>query len=238
MASKILNVNMEFPWWFSLAGAIWIFYSGDHLIDAFKLKNPKSRRRKFYSEHFSPLLYVTIFLLMVNIFSSFFFLDNKIIMFGISVGLVTSLYLSLVFLFGKKKKYWLQKELSVAVIYTAGIWGSLIIESGHAPGLVIMLIIFSFFLLVLSDILIFALIEYQQDHQDEFISIIGMIGKKNVSTLIHILLIITILTSIFIIFINPENKYITAALIFIFMDLVLFLIFYFKKRLLKNDWYR
>ena len=109
--------------------AIRSYYASDHLIDAFKLQNPQGERRKFYARNFSRLFIASIILLIINALTTILFLDPKIILFGIILGTLTGLYLLTVFAFGKKMKYWLQKELSVAVIYTIGIWGSIIIES-------------------------------------------------------------------------------------------------------------
>lgn len=237
MATKLLHVEMEISWWFSLASAIWIIYTSDHLIDAFKLPNPQGDRRKFYARNFSKLLTASVIILIINIFTTLLFLDPKIILFGIILGTLTALYLLTVFAFGKKMKYWLQKELSVAIIYTIGIWGSIIIESNHFPSTEIYLVISLFFLLVLADIMIFALLEFEQDQQNQFISLIGMVGQKISKLLIYASLIITLFFSTLML-VNFNYEYKPIAIIFLSMSIILFFLIWFEKKILKNDWFR
>jgi hypothetical protein len=191
MASHLLEVKMSVYWWLCLATAILVIYTADHLVDAINISGPLSGRRLFYHRHFKVLLLVMVVLSIIVSILGLIFLSTKIIVFGVVIGLISVLYLSLVFFFGQKKKVWLQKELYVSVIYTIGIWGSIILMAGKALNLEELLIILSFFMLVFSDILIFSLYDHQQDIDNQFVSLIELFGIKKVVRLTTTLLIVS-----------------------------------------------
>ncbi len=228
---------MSICWWLCLATAIWVIYTADHLVDAIKISAPLDGRRMFYHRHFKMLLLVVVVLSIIVSILGLTFLSSKIIVFGVAIGLISALYLSLVFFFGQKKKVWLQKELYVSVIYTIGIWGSIILMSLKTLNLEELLIILSFFMLVFSDILIFSIYDHRQDVINQFVSLIELLGINKVARLIITLLIASCSLSIALLFFSEPKFKVTGAILLL-MAIVLSWIFIGKDKLANNEWYR
>jgi len=237
MASYLLGVKVPFSWWLCLASSIWIIYTTDHLIDALKIEKPVDTRRKFYTQYFLSLRSIVITLLIITVLISFLFLDKQVIMFGITLGLLSGIYLLLVFTFGNQKRILLQKEFIVAIIYTVGIWGSLIIKSSNFPIIEVSVVILSFFLLVYADILIFSFFDFDLDKKYDFVSLIGTIGQRKTIVLIYNMLSIATILSITLIFSDLKAIQFCAILLFS-MTSILLLMFKFRERFAKNERYR
>ncbi len=237
MASYLLKVEMPLYWWFCLAATIWIIYIGDHLIDSLSLKVPVGERRVFIHRHFKKLAVLVIVLAVIIAFVSFIFLSAQIIQFGFVLGIVTGLYLLMVYIFGQRNLIGLQKELYVSSIYTAGVWGSALLTTEIVLNYEVILIIIAFFLLVFSSILIFSIYDHKNDETHQFVSLIGLVGLKTVSCLSVFSLAASGLLSVYLCFF-AEQKNMWVAIILLVMAFCLFLIYWFKQKFSVNDYYR
>lgn len=229
MAAKLLAVEVSIYWWICLAIAIWIIYTVDHLVDALKIPFPEERR-KFYHKNFTPLLYTSIGLVLVSSLIGVFYLPAEIIILGFVLGLISGVYLLIVFVFGQTKNKWLQKELYVAGIYTLGVWAPVILVSKMLINIEIVLVVVAFFLLVFSDILIFSIYDHQQDSKNQFISLIKIVGIKKLTNLTISSIVISILIPVVLVFSN-QAKIQATAIILIAMGLMLLFLFVQKKKL-------
>jgi len=240
LAVKSLNVQMGVAWWIVLAVAVWIVYTTDHLIDSNKLGNTASgERRLFYYENSRIILVTTIVLVVVVLFISFLLLDNKIVWFGLSMGIFVAIYLLLIQIKGSKKTIWLQKELIVAIVYSTGIWAGPILCSLNIIGFYEIILIASFFLIVWADILFIAQCEIENDKRDGFTSLPVIIGEKNTVKLISLILSVSGLSLLFLIFSqNTDLRIIISAIILLIMSFVLHISLRNKNVLLKRERYR
>lgn len=118
--SSLLHVESDVPVYFLLGQAVWVIYTGDHLLDIRKSKGSNVPRRQFY-ERYSRFLLV---LMGVNILSGLL-LAIQTFGFGSELYLSMGLALSiLVTMFLLRKVHsaaaWL-KELSTAIFYVLGV---------------------------------------------------------------------------------------------------------------------
>ncbi len=239
MSEKVFNVQMETAWWFVLAFAVWIIYTADHLIDANKLGNhASSERRLFYFRYFKLMLIIVGLLIIITLLISFLFLDSKIIYFGICLGVFITIYLIIIQIKGSEKLWWLQKELIVAMVYTAGIWSSSILHSLQTIGLHEIVLCITFFIIVWADILIIAQFEIENDKQDGFTSLPIIIGKKKNVWLIKSLQFFVGFALLFLLFKDTNKNIIYGSIILLSMSVILFILLKYESFFAKKERYR
>lgn len=236
---QLLDVKPGFVWWIVLPLSVWIFYTMDHMIDGYKLKeNAHTYRHYFHFRHIKPLMYVLFVLIVVDLLLVLFFLEKQIIIFGIVAAFLTSFYLLGVYFLGRKKSWFFQKEIFVATVYTFGIWGgpaSLIdFELTHIQWLCMIV----FFILALTDLTIFSLYESEADNLDKHNTLVLNIGKKPSERLIIINITLVFLFSIALIIYGQDQIVLASAKIFMIMGFTLSCLIVFQNKLSKNSLYR
>ncbi len=239
MAVKLLHVNPGFAWWIVLPLSVWIVYTIDHLIDGVKLKDKSHTVRHFFHYYYAKQIIVTILILSIaNITLILFFLENKIIEFGLIAGTATLLYLLIVYFSGKKKSYLLQKEFFVALIYTVGIWGGPVALTSYNITMTEILIIASFFLTVFAAILIFSVFEAEHDILDNHNTFAVNFGIDKTTNLIYFLMAAVFIICIGIIIMASNPLDAMAFKIMMIMSLLLLIILNFAKHLTRNNIYK
>ena len=123
----------ELPVWLYalLAGGVWVFYTADHLVDAWggTSKNA-SWRHKLHHRYFWQLLALVVMLSVVGSWIVWSVFPLRAIVYVAIVGFITLVYFALVHRCRKRGRF-LPKELLVAAIYTAGTWGVAFVWTMH-----------------------------------------------------------------------------------------------------------
>ena len=179
MGAKLLEIDMPWSWWVVFPVSIWVFYTGDHLLDAYRLgSKAHTLRHQFHFRYFSILCGVVLgLLLLVGVVS--FFAPSPLLRLGFFLGCLGIVHLGLSFVLQNTISKWLQKELGVALIYTLGVWGGpamLYPDNLPIPYLVIAC---QFFFLALINLLLFSLYEIETDTLDGHTSFVRAIGKES-----------------------------------------------------------
>ncbi len=239
MAVKLLHVNPGIVWWIVLPLSVWIVYTLDHLIDGVKLKDNSHPVRHFFHYYYVKQIIIAILILSIaNIILILFFLENKIIEFGLIAGMATLLYLFIVYFSGKKKSYLLQKEFFVALIYTIGIWGGPVALTSYNIIMPEILIIASFFLTVFAAILIFSVFEVKHDRFDNHNTFAVNFGIYKTANLIYFLMAAVFIICIGIIVIASNPLYAMASKVMMIMSLLLLIILNSAEHLKRNNIYK
>ena len=236
---KLLRIDLGFSWWFVLPISVWIIYTLDHIIDGYKLKeNVHTSRHYFHFQYFKPLIYILLIVAVINLILVLFFLEKQIVIFGVIAAFITGLYLFGVYVFRKKRSWFFQKELFVAIVYTIGIWGgpASLIAFNLLPFQWLCLIVF--FILVFTDLLIFSLYESEADRLDGHNTLALNLGKKGIEKLIFINIVLVFLISIALIIFSQDQIVLVSAKIFMIMGFTLACLIVFQNKLSKNSLYR
>ncbi len=166
-AARIMETRL--PWYYLavIGMTTWLVYLSDHLIDGIKKKGQTAYEvHRIFYKYRTPVILV---ILVVGIFDfrlALYTLPFGIIELGLITGAATLLYLLLAFIIAGDIKVLFIKELWISVIYTIALWGGPVIYSGnHAESWQIMLII-SYGLLVLANVLSYSYFEYENDVAD------------------------------------------------------------------------
>lgn len=235
---RILNVFPGWAWWVILPLSVWVIYTLDHLLDACKLEdNSHSLRHRYHLVHmkllirFLVLVVLTIFVIVV------FFLKRDIIVFGLFAIVISCVYLIGVYFIKDPKSNLLQKEIFVALIYTAGIWGGpiLLLNNFQLSEVLLMLV---FFFTVLIDILLFAVYEIKSDKLDNHNTFPIKYGQSLTVWVVYILSLCSYLICIYEIIVLPYGVLSIAYKIIMIMIFILLLSLSFSSYLRHKNYYR
>lgn len=233
--ADVLGANMHWTWYIALPLAVWIVYTADHLLDARRLgAEANTPRHLFHHEHFN-VIGLFWFVCLGIIILLIFFMPVYLILCGVFVGFFSGLHLALVKWAGSRLRWWLHKELGVALVYTMGVCcGPLFALNGgilnNSWG-----IILQFFLLALINLWLFSYFERDTDRKDGHTSFLLLIGDQTAK--LGLVFMGLICLSIGIAYLL-SGHYLPMQLIFFLMLLTLALIFYFPSWSLKGEKYR
>jgi hypothetical protein len=182
-AAHLTGVPMPVVWWFVLPATTWIVYSVDHLLDARRSRErPLSLRHRFHLDHARPIAGAVVALSVAVLFAALR-LPGPVLLGGAALALVTLMHL--VRAQGSGHRY-LPKELSAALLYTAGIWfAPLLLARSIEPGL--WLVIAIHFVAALLNLMTFALFERHEDAEDRHPSIISFWGVRRTRRVVAVL---------------------------------------------------
>lgn len=238
-ATKILIVEPNNFWLLILALASWSFYTFDHLIDGLKSKNNTVIfRHSFHFKYLIPLSILALVSGLTAFILSILFLDNKIIISGLSLGCFVLAYFLILYFKGKTNSWLLQKELIIAFVYVSGIWLAPIIWNNNLLPKFQLISILVFFLLVWAEGIMASFFDFENDHKENQSSFTILLGKKNTRKsliITHVLIFVIINISAF--YIKTNTEFI-AMLIMTVMNLSLLFIILNPIYFNKNEKYR
>jgi len=239
LASKLLHVHPGFAFWIILPVAVWILYNLDHLIDGIKLKEDAHTIRHFFHYYYAKKITgIMVFLSFPMLLIIFFFLEKPIILFGIIAVFITGAYFLIVYFSGNRKSFFVQKEFSVALIYTLGIWGgpASLLSYNFNTGQIILII--AFFLSVFIAVIIYSFYEEDTDRVDNHTTLVSRFGIHTVKPLLYFLFLLLFALCIFQIIFTDQIIYARAAKLFMLMGIILLMIMSYPETFKQKKHYR
>jgi len=239
IATKILNVNPGWSWWIVLAASVWLVYTTDHLIDGLKTGTVSgTERHLFHYLNRKSLLIALLIVALATAVIAFGFLDTRIIIFGIIAGGLTLSYLAIIYFSKGRPPLRIHKELLIAILYTAGIWGGPVILRAANLTANEWIVIILFLGLALLDLLILSYYEIEQDTADNHPSWAVHFGKKKTYDHIVIIAVLIAFGIVSLITTATANLILAAAKILIPMLFMLLIIFYQPEIFKQKNAYR
>lgn len=238
MAVVYLEVKMPIVFWFALALSVWVIYTADHLLDAYRLKDEAhTERHLFHHYHFKLISTIFLLGLLICLFVLPFFVPAYMLYFAIGMGLFTGIHFLLVKWIGDKTSLFFLKELGVGLIYSLGVWGPPLLAKYPELTEVDMLVYVQFFLLAMINLFTFSMYEIDTDEIDGHTSFIRAIGVKGARALLLCLSLLVLSMGIFLL---PQNRgYLNEMEAIYFLMLgVLIWVFLDEKRFRPNHRYR
>lgn len=185
MVVYLLEVRMPVLWWWVLPISVWVIYTADHLMDAYRLKaGAHTDRHLYHNHHFRAIGIVWGLLLLSCLTWIPWQLPASITRLGWAMGGIVLIHLALVSLIGNRVSWFFHKELGVAGVYAAGVWGGPVSVWGQVPGMPERLLFVQFLLLALFNLLLFSLYEIQTDELDGHTSFVRAIGQRSTRVLL------------------------------------------------------
>lgn len=213
----------------ALGLTVWIIYSVDHLLDAYKLKNlAASERHQFHQRHFRLIVILVVLATLTDI-TLIFYVRPNVLNAGLLLAGVVVFYL----LFHR----WMYplKEIAGAILYSGGVWlPVLVLHQGPVedPGAYLMI---PFFITALINLILFSWFGYAQDVRDGHLSLVIFIGKPTS----RVVLIILFVTQFFaLISLMMFTTYRVETGVMLAMNVVLLFMLLLPDFFDKNDLYR
>jgi hypothetical protein len=226
---KLFNVNILPFGLMALALTVWIIYTADHLLDAIAIeKEASSERHRFHQKHFTPLLVSTSIAILIDIIV-IFFTRKPVLVLGFFLAIIVVIYLML------QRYLKLIKELFVAFLYTCGV----LLPSASVTTIEIssfyVLIVIQFFLIALTNLLLFSWFDKEKDRADLQHSFVTISGREFTTACIYSLGGINAILTAFLLNRGFEWR---AVLILGIMNIMLLAIFFFRESMRYNYNYR
>ncbi len=235
-AIKFLLVQPNPWWWLVLALSVWVVYTADHLIDGFHQKRSATIFRHKLHYRFRIFFMTSLFMVsMLTLALVLVFLDTRVLLWGIVIGLGALVYLGFIVL-GRKKDFYFQKEFFISLFYVGGIWLAPLVWYGKALSLTVILTMVIFVLLVWAEGLLTALYERESDKGDQMQSFCTFYGRQTTLRLVLLLLILSLLLSWGLLLFTPSLK--MEYIVLVIMTTVLIAIHRFPSFFHKNERYR
>ncbi|MEZ5083436.1 MAG: hypothetical protein R2750_08310 [Bacteroidales bacterium] len=233
----IIPFNVNWVYWIILSLSVWIIYTADHLVDAYRLKaNAHTDRHLFHYKNFRRILIAIVLLSMIVLNLVIFYLPTTVFYYGLGIGIFSLLYFFLLHV--NKSSVFLQKEIIVAIIYTLGIWGVPLILNNFSIDLYRILLLFGFFILALADILLLSYFELDSDIKDNHVTWAVKFGKRKTKQMIRALLGIINIICVCLFVANSRELEKIAGIIYLLMATLIMGMISFPEKFEKQFLYR
>lgn len=234
-----IGVKMPLVWWLALPLSVWVIYTADHLLDAYRLKDQAhTPRHLFHHQYFTSIGLCWIIGLGICLLCIPFFLTREIWMFGLFMGGLVIGHLSLVQIIGDRISWFFHKELGVGCIYACGVWGAPILQTQTFSEINLWLPFCQFLLLALINLFVFSAYETETDELDGHTSFVRAIGPGNTNFLILALSILTVLLGIIHLIMAFEAHLLILQAVYACMLGVLVIVYRYPKWFLPHEKYR
>ncbi|MDJ1471235.1 hypothetical protein [Xanthocytophaga flava] len=176
MFARQMHIKIFWYQYFVLASSVWLIYTIDHLLDAFRNPVLVSPRHRFHKKYQKPLCILSAVVCVVTAGITFTKLPISVILFGMALGAAMLTYLALTHFFSFSFFF---KEGWVACLYTLGVWGSVAVQTSHIrqshlfTGCI-------FGIIILQQAMLLAWYESEEDTQQEMLS---LMQRQNVTRL-------------------------------------------------------
>ncbi|MDX2286920.1 MAG: hypothetical protein NW241_22335 [Bacteroidia bacterium] len=178
MAARLMGQEMPRVWWIALPLSVWVVYTTDHLLDARRLQHrAHSARHLFHHQYHYAIAVAWAGALMICITWAPWQAPQELLLLGMGMGMLVLLHLGIVSWAKGRARWWLQKELGVGLIYSAGVWGGPLALADGPAGAAVWLAAAQFFGLAMINLLVFSIYEESLDAQDGQTSFVRAVGK-------------------------------------------------------------
>lgn len=213
----------------ALGISVWIIYSADHLMDAHSLgREASTQRHRFHQKHFRPVMILLVFATVID-FILIFYIRKPVLMWGLVLMAFIVPYL----IFHKHTHPF--KELLVSVFYSGGVLLLALSLHTHPVSLTVKLLVVTFVITALLNLLIFSWFEWDQDQKDKRASFVTRLGRQNTKRVIWALYAIQ-LTIFLLVLLKGTNQ--LELLSIVSMNVILLVIFIYPRRFMDADRYR
>lgn len=180
--SHLFDAKLNIAVFVALGLTVWAVYTVDHLRDSFaSRKIGADARRRFHRDH-SRTVIVALGICLILLIATLFLLPLFTLLAGTILLMPVGVYVLL-----QKKICWL-KELLVSLLYTAGV----ILPSANrlTTDLETVIIIGTFLLIALINLLIFSWYDHDRDIAGGHYSAVTRIGRRAASTIIWVIFVL------------------------------------------------
>jgi 4-hydroxybenzoate polyprenyltransferase len=239
LAAQLFNTDPGPVWYVTLALTVWLLYTGDHMLDAWKHRKKIQRDLHYFMmKNRKTLVWSITLVSAVDILLIFNMLDKEYMKYALFLAGLVLLFYAMRHVFRKNRILMIPGEIFVLLIYMAGTWlgpvvaGDMVFETGH--GLVALI----FAGVLLMNLGVISLYDMQLDRRMGIASMANLLGIKRTKNLLLGTGIAIYLISILQFMVFEMDRFFQYALILSGMSTILLLVLYYPSRFRKNDYFR
>ncbi|WP_420150766.1 hypothetical protein [Spirosoma sp.] len=241
MAARLSDVDpIHWATPIALALVVFIIYTVDRLLDVRKddtSRQPLTLRHQFHRQH-ATLLWRIVGVATALTLVLVFFLPVSVVKFGIVLGGICAAYVGAVFRLPARHPALLLKEPLVAVLYTAGIWGSVWVQR-PAVSRIEMAECLMFMGIAFQNLVLFAVMEQYENQSDQaMFSLATHWGQDRCDTILRWLTFGIVAVGFSLCFLTDDRFAQRSALMLGLMSLTLYGIQRYPAYFLRNERYR
>ena len=179
LASRLLAANPGWVWWVALAFTVWLLYTGDHVLDAWRHRKQSDREmHRFIFKHRRFLLWAMGVIGIGDLFLIFNVLDRTMLKVALVLGGAVLMFYAMRHIFRRNRLLFIPGEVFVLLLYLAGTWmGPFVVRSGSLqPTHGVILIMMGGVLMM--NLGIISLYDVQLDSRLGIASLASALGKR------------------------------------------------------------
>lgn len=238
-AARLFNASPGWAWWLTLAGTVWVLYTGDHLLDAWKHRKKGSREQhKFIFRNRKTLLWFMAVVSSIVLLLVFNFMGRSFLIYTLLLAGAVLLFYAMRHLFRKNRLLFIPGEIFLLLIYLAGTWlGPLVTRSGElqTPHALIVSMVAGVLLMNLG---IISLYDVQRSSRLGIASLAHSLGKKSTRTLLFYTAMMVYVLTILQFLIFGFDRTMQFAFILSGMTTILLLVLFLPAFFNRNETYR
>jgi len=238
-AARLFVTDPGWVWWLTLALTVWLLYTGDHLLDAWKHRKKIERDLHYFiMKNRKTLLWSMILVSTADILLIFNLLDQEYMKYALVLAGLVLLFYAMRHIFRKNRILMIPGEFFLLLFYMAGTWlGPLVsaqmpMESGHA------LIALIFAGMLFMNLGVISLYDMKLDHRMGIASMANLLGVKRTKHLLLGTAVAIYLVSLMQFLVFEMDRYFQFALILTGMSTILLLVLYYPSRFRRKDYFR
>lgn len=224
-----------------LALTVFIIYTVDRLLDVYRHRvdpasQPLTTRHRFHRTH-ADLLWRVVVGAAIGVVVLLFFLPASVIKFGLVLGGICAAYVGMVFRLPARQPALLLKEPLVAVLYSAGVWGSVWVQRPSVSTIeIIQCVMFTG--IAFQNLLLFAVMEQLEMPSQPMFSLATAWGLDRCRQVLRWLTVLTVLTGFAICFLTADRFAQRSGIMLSLMSVTLYGIQCYPAYFLRNERYR
>jgi hypothetical protein len=222
--ARILQVHILSYGLLALGLSVWIIYTVDHLLDALKIKSPAATaRHRFHQQNFKTLLVMLAMAMVIN-GVIILFIRHRVLVAGLYIAAIVGIY----FLINRYLKF--MKEIFIAIVYTIGVLLPSVSVTQQPMNEWPWLIIVSFSVTALINLILFSWFDHARDLRDGNISFVTVLGERTSRTVIVLLFLLVTFLAVM--------SLSVAAVVILLMNALLLTTFIFNRYFSRHDRFR
>ncbi len=228
--ANLFQVQLRIYAYCALGLTVWIIYTADHLLDAYRIKHRASSDRHLFHQHNFQSLLIAIILATVIDLGLVSLIRTPVLYSGLFLSIVIAVYL----LFNR----WLGslKECLVALLYCGGVLLPIVSIAGVQVVYQNKILLLNFFITALLNIILFSWFDRERDKVDNQQSLVLVLGDIVTRRLIYILFAVQLLLGMYNVIQAPTA--LSFLVVLLVMNGVLLIIFLNWRWFSVDDKYR
>jgi hypothetical protein len=242
LAARVIGSTPRPAFYWLLPAGVWVAYTIDHLLDAHRMgPGARTPRHRFHYQHAGLLWLAVIFIGAICAIGGWIGLSWFGLIYAAIMCALVLCHETIIKLAGNRVSPLLIKELGVAVVFTAGVWGMPWLrhwlDTRRILGWPVLLMI-QYFLLAVVNLIEFSIYESKTDAADRQTSFVRSIGRHRARRLVYFLLISQLPLACFALNSTRETIIAASEAIYLLMTIGLWLVLAQPKLMARAERYR